>query len=115
MTCHPEGAKRLKELLSSLRNQPRSMDNRFFASLRMTPASLRMTAASLRMTAGAIGAAAVLASTAQAQLGSFNAPPGPQGTFAIRGGRVVTVSGAEIPNGTVVISGGKITAVPSSG
>ena len=31
MTCHPEGAKRLKELLSSLRNQPRSMDNRFFA------------------------------------------------------------------------------------
>jgi len=51
------------------------------------------------------------ASTARAQLGSFNPNPGPQGTFAIRGGRVVTVSGAEIPNGTVVISAGKITAV----
>lgn len=47
----------------------------------------------------------------RAQLGSFNPSPGPQGTFAIRGGRVITVSGAEIPNGTVVISGGKITAV----
>jgi Imidazolonepropionase and related amidohydrolases len=51
------------------------------------------------------------ASRANAQLGSFNPNPGPQGTFAIRGGRVITVSGAEIPNGTVVISGGKITAV----
>src|SRR3954469_10416588 len=46
-----------------------------------------------------------------AQLGSFNPNPGPQGTFAIRGGTVVTVSGVDIPNGTVVISGGKITAV----
>lgn len=58
--------------------------------------------------------AAILAgfvSTAHAQLGSFNPNPGPQGTFAIRGGRVITVSGADIPNGTVVISGGKITAV----
>jgi len=53
----------------------------------------------------------LLSSPAGAQLGSFNPPPGPQGTFAIRGGRVITVSGAEIPNGTVVISGGKITAV----
>ena len=51
------------------------------------------------------------AARANAQLGSFNPSPGPQGTFAIRGGRVVTVSGAEIPNGVVVISGGKITAV----
>lgn len=46
-----------------------------------------------------------------AQLGSFNPPPGPQGTFAIRNGHVYPVSGADIPNGTVVISGGKITAV----
>jgi imidazolonepropionase-like amidohydrolase len=53
----------------------------------------------------------LLSSPAGAQLGSFNPTPGPQGTFAIRGGRVITVSGAEIPNGTVVISGGKITAV----
>jgi len=52
--------------------------------------------------------------SAGAQLGSFNPPPGPQGTFAIRGGHVVTVSGADIPNGTVVISGGKITAVGAS-
>ncbi len=50
-------------------------------------------------------------SASYAQLGSFNPNPGPQGTFAIRGGTVVTVSGADIPNGTVVISGGKITAV----
>jgi imidazolonepropionase-like amidohydrolase len=49
--------------------------------------------------------------TAAAQLGSFNPTPGPQGTFAIRGGHIVTVTGTDIPNGTVVISGGKITAV----
>jgi len=36
---------------------------------------------------------------------------GREGTFAIVGARIVTVSGAEIPSGTVVISGGKITAV----
>jgi len=33
------------------------------------------------------------------------------GTFVIRGGTVVPVVGARIPNGTVVISGGKIQAV----
>src|SRR5579862_2327835 len=59
-------------------------------------------------------AMAALPMPAHAQLGSFNPNPGPQGTFAIRGGTVVTVSGAEIPNGTVVISGGKITAVGAS-
>jgi len=57
---------------------------------------------------------ALASSSAAAQLGSFNPSPGPQGTFAIRGARVVTVTGAEIPNGTVVISGGKITAVGAS-
>ena len=31
-----------------------------------------------------------------AQLGSYNPPPGPQGTIAIRGARIVTVSDAEI-------------------
>ena len=56
-------------------------------------------------------AGAALPTLAYAQLGSFNPNPGPQATFAIRGGTVVTVSGADIPNGTVVISGGKITAV----
>jgi imidazolonepropionase-like amidohydrolase len=60
---------------------------------------------------GAVALSALSALTAGAQLGSFNPPPGPQGTFAIRGGHIVTVSGADIPNGTVVISGGKITAV----
>ena len=63
--------------------------------------------------AAVLGIAAA-AATAGAQLGSFNPPPGPQGTFAIRGGHVYTVSGADIPNGTVVISGGKITAVGAS-
>jgi imidazolonepropionase-like amidohydrolase len=58
-----------------------------------------------------VASLAAFTSTARAQLGSYNPNPGPQGTFAIRGGRVITVSGAEIPNGTVVISGGKITAV----
>ena len=47
----------------------------------------------------------------EAQLGSHNPAPGPQGTFAIRNARVVTVSGADIARGTVVISGGKIQAV----
>jgi imidazolonepropionase-like amidohydrolase len=46
-----------------------------------------------------------------AQLGSYNGRPGPQGTFAIRGGHVFPVSGPDIANGTVIISGGKITAV----
>ncbi len=49
--------------------------------------------------------------SAGAQLGSYNPPPGPQGIYAIRGGHVFTVSGADIPNGTVVITGGKISAV----
>jgi imidazolonepropionase-like amidohydrolase len=37
--------------------------------------------------------------------------PAPQGTYAIRNARVVTVSGPEIENGTVVVRGGKIEAV----
>ena len=36
------------------------------------------------------------------------------GTYVIRGGTVVPVVGARIPNGTVVISGGKIQAVGAS-
>ena len=64
-----------------------------------------------RMTARAALLSAMVATAASAQLGSFNPPPGPQGTFAIRGGHIVPVSGADIPNGTVVISGGRITAV----
>ena len=59
----------------------------------------------------AIAVLALAAPAAGAQLGSFNPNPGPQGSFAIRGGHIVTVSGADIPNGTILISGGKITAV----
>jgi imidazolonepropionase-like amidohydrolase len=59
----------------------------------------------------AAAAIALAAAPLRAQLGSFNPPPGPQGTFAIRNARIVPVSGPEIPNGTVVISGGKIQAV----
>src|ERR1044071_2530748 len=39
----------------------------------------------------------------------------PRGTFAIRNGRIVTVSGPDIENGTVVIRDGKIEAVGASG
>ena len=56
-------------------------------------------------------AAMLFAPSAGAQLGSFNPAPGPQGTFAIRGAKIVPVVGAEIASGTLVISGGKITAV----
>jgi len=65
----------------------------------------------MRRTLAAGSLCLVPALSVGAQLGSFNPPPGPQGTFAIRGGHIVTVSGADIPNGTLVISGGKITAV----
>ena len=61
--------------------------------------------------AGALVAALVPAAPLAAQLGSYNPPPGPQGTYAIRGARVVTVSGPELASGTVVISGGRIAAV----
>jgi hypothetical protein len=65
----------------------------------------------MRRTSAAVVLSVLPIFAARAQLGSFNPPPGPQGTFVIRGGHVVTVSGADIPNGSVVISGGKITAV----
>lgn len=52
-----------------------------------------------------------VARDASAQLGVFNPPPGPRGSYAIRGARIVPVSGAEIANGIVVIADGKIVAV----
>ena len=67
--------------------------------------------ASLRMTAGALTSLAIFAAPARAQLGSYNPPPGPQETFAIRNAHVFPVSGPDIPNGTVVIANGKILAV----
>jgi imidazolonepropionase-like amidohydrolase len=38
----------------------------------------------------------------------------PAGTYVIRGGRVVTVSGPDIENGSVVVTNGRITAVGAS-
>ena len=52
-----------------------------------------------------------IACPAGAQLGSYNPPPGPQKTFAIKNAHIVPVSGPEIASGTIVISGGKIQAV----
>ena len=53
-----------------------------------------------------------LGSPLQAQLGSFNPPPGPRGVYAIRNARIVTVSGPDIARGTVVIGAdGRIQAV----
>ena len=51
----------------------------------------------------ALGMSIALASDTHAQAQT--------GTYVIRGGTVVPVVGAQIPNGTVVISGGKIQAV----
>ena len=46
---------------------------------------------------GALAGTALVAlpALAGAQLGAYNPPPGPQGTFAIRNARIVTVSGPE--------------------
>jgi hypothetical protein len=56
----------------------------------------------------ALAAAALLTSVASArasaQLGSYNPPPGPQGTFAIKNAHVFPVSGPDIAGGTVIIS-----------
>ncbi|HEX3160077.1 MAG TPA: amidohydrolase family protein [Gemmatimonadaceae bacterium] len=52
------------------------------------------------------------AGTAAAQLGSYNAPPGPAGVYAIRNARLVVVSGPTIENGTIVIGrDGRIQAL----
>jgi len=68
--------------------------------------------ARLRTTVGIATLVSAFASTASAQLGSYNPMPGPRGAYAIRNARIVTVSGAEIPQGTVVIGAdGRITAV----
>ena len=72
---------------------------------------MRMMMRSVISATAALAALSTLAGALGAQLGAYNPNPGPRGTFAIRGGHVVTVSGPDIPSGTVVISGGKITAV----
>lgn len=77
----------------------------------MTQMSHTPVRAALVAARRAITVLAVMGAPASAQLGVFNPPPGPQGTFAIRNAKIVPVTGAEIANGTVVISGGKIQAV----
>ena len=50
--------------------------------------------------------------TLHAQLGSTNPPPGPHGVYAITHGKIVPVTGPEIPNGTLVIGAdGRIQAL----
>ncbi len=63
------------------------------------------------MTAVLAVLAAALPGAAAAQLGSYNAEPGPRATFAITNARIVPVSGPVIARGTVVIADGKIQAV----
>jgi imidazolonepropionase-like amidohydrolase len=65
-------------------------------------------------TAAVIAAGSLVATTAQAQLGSPNPNWGAHGTYAITNARIVPVSGAAIERGTLVISGGKIAAVGAS-
>ena len=84
---------------------------RMHAMKRQLSVVILSEAKNLLSTLSLLAATSLLASGAGAQLGSFSPPPGPQGTFAIRGGHVVPVSGPDIPNGTVIISAGKITAV----
>lgn len=64
--------------------------------------------------ASVLCASSALLTPAYAQLGSFNPPPGPQKTFAIKNARIVPVSGPEIASGTIIVSGGKIQAVGAS-
>lgn len=67
---------------------------------------MRRTTLSL-LCAGSLSLPAV----ASAQLGSHNPEPGPRATVAIRGARIIPVSGPEIANGTIVIDNGLIAAV----
>jgi imidazolonepropionase-like amidohydrolase len=71
----------------------------------MHPASMR------RVLLGTALLTSAASTRAAAQLGSYNPPPGPQGTFAIKNAHIFPVSGPEIASGTVVISNGKIQAI----
>lgn len=59
----------------------------------------------------ALSGVALLAAPATAQLGSHNPEPGPRETVAIRGARIVPVSGPAIASGTIVIRDGVIAAI----
>ena len=94
--------------MSNNRRDERSACPEPFASLE---GRLREGRTLLRTAALALLLAIGTSAPAGAQLGSYNPPAGPQGTFAIRNAKIFPVSGPEIANGTVVISGGKIQAV----
>ena len=61
--------------------------------------------------ASVLALASICAGSAAAQLGSYNPPAGPQGTYVIKNAKIFPMTGPMIANGTVVISGGKIQAV----
>jgi imidazolonepropionase-like amidohydrolase len=61
--------------------------------------------------AGRVAALGTLVGALSANVARAQAPVGTPGTFVIRGGTVVPVTGPRIPNGTVVIENGRITAV----
>ncbi|HEU4629598.1 MAG TPA: amidohydrolase family protein [Gemmatimonadaceae bacterium] len=72
----------------------------------------RRPARALLVAAALAAALPLTAGSAAAQLGSFNPPPGPHGVYAIRGARIVTVSGPTIERGNVVMGAdGRIQAV----
>ncbi|HEY0969590.1 MAG TPA: amidohydrolase family protein [Gemmatimonadales bacterium] len=87
--------------------------------MKTVPANAARARGSRRALATGAALAAALVSAApaalQAQLGSYNPPPGPAGVYAIRNARIVTVSGPVIERGTVVIGAdGRIQAVGAS-
>lgn len=59
----------------------------------------------------ALAGAALFTAPLAAQLGSYNPEPGPRETVAIRGARIVPVSGPELANGTIVIDNGVVAAI----
>jgi imidazolonepropionase-like amidohydrolase len=61
--------------------------------------------------AGRVAALGTIVGALSANVARAQAPVGTPGTFVIRGGTVVPVTGPRIPNGTVVIENGRITAV----
>ena len=72
----------------------------------------RRQAAGMHALLGAAAIAMLAPTVAAAQLGAYNPPPGPRGTYIIFNARIVTVSGATIEQGTIVIGpDGKIQQV----
>ncbi|HMQ04217.1 MAG TPA: amidohydrolase family protein [Pyrinomonadaceae bacterium] len=77
----------------------------------MSSATLKIHISIIRASLAVFAVVLIAANLAAQSDGSQQNKTGRAGTFAIVGARIVTVSGAEIPNGTVVIQNGKITAV----